>query len=602
MGIGKNRIVLVGARLDGHAGVLLDVISEIGTYEVVGFIDSTPSLQGTIVAGVPVLGSTDDLETLAIHADSVHVAIGDNVARGNIYNTLVKRGIPVETIIHPSASISSRATIGDGCFIGAGAIVNNGARIGSASIINTGVVVEHDNLVGFAVHMAPGTTTAGRVTIDDFVFVGAGATVLPDAHIGSGALIGAGSTVVNDVPNKTTVVGYAARRHVKNIYQETRPDVDTQKIFVAQPTLPDYPLLDTKFRDIVSSMMLTNFSRFAQEFERSIQDRLSVENALTLPNGTTALMLSLKAMGLKGEVICPSFTFSATGHSLIWNGLTPVFADIDPETFNVDPVDVERKITDKTCAIMAVHIFGNPCEIERLEDIARRHNLRLIFDAAHALGSTYRGRPIGSFGDVECFSLSGTKVVTSAEGGIVTSNDLALMERMRLGRNYGAGNDYDCEFIGLNGKMSEFHAAIALESLARLDELVSQRLLLVERYRQRLEGIPGIKFQRITDNCVSTYKDLGILIDPSQFGIDRNELMAELEKEQIHTKKYFYPPLHRMKAYADVTHRAEGLANTNFVADNIICLPLYSHMGMGAVEKVSFAVARASMNSKTRQV
>lgn len=594
----KRKIVIIGARLDGHAGVLLDVITEIGTYDIVGFLDSTPDLQGKRVAGIPVFGSTNDLETIAIPADCVHVAIGDNVARGNIFNMLSKRGIAIETIIHPAAHVSSKAHVGSGSFVGAGAIINNGARIGNASIINTGAVVEHDNVIGFAVHMAPGTTTAGRVSIGDYVFVGAGATVLPDIHIGSGALIGAGSTVVHDVSNKETVVGYAARRHVKNIYLETLPDVDTQKIFVAQPTLPEYPLLDTKFREIVSSMMLTNFSRFAQEFERNVQDRLGVDSALSLPNGTSALMLAIKAMGLQGEVICPSFTFSATGHALVWNGLTPVFADIDPETFNVDPSDVERKITSNTCAIMAVHIFGNPCDIDRLQDIARRHNLRLIFDAAHALGSTYRGMPIGGFGDVECFSLSGTKVVTSAEGGIATSNDQALMDRMRLGRNYGAGADYDCEFIGLNGKMSEFHAAIALESLARLDELVTQRLLLVERYRQRLEGIPGIKFQRITDDSVSTYKDLGILIDATQFGIDRNELMSELAKEQIYTKKYFYPPLHRMKAYANVPHKAEGLNNTNLVADNIICLPLYSHMGMDTVEKVCFAVTRANMKSK----
>jgi sugar O-acyltransferase (sialic acid O-acetyltransferase NeuD family) len=591
--MGNRKILIIGARLDGHAGVLIDAITDIGTYEIVGFIDSTPHLQGKAVAGKPVLGSTDDLETIVIPADCVHVAIGDNVARGNVYNLLEKRGIVVETIVHPTAHVSGESNVGVGSFVGAGAIVNNGARIGNASIINTGAVVEHDSVIGFAVHMAPGTTTAGRVRIDDYVFVGAGATILPDVHIGSGALIGAGSVVVHDVPTKQTVVGYAARRHEKNIYLETRPDVDTQKIFVAQPTLPEYPPLDAKFREILSSMMLTNFSRFAQEFERDIENKLSVEMALSLPNGTSALMLSLKAMGLKGEVICPSFTFSATGHAIVWNGLVPVFADIDPKTFNIDPEDVERKITKYTCAIMATHIFGNPCDIERLEDIAKRHKIRLIFDAAHALGSAYRGRSIGGFGDVECFSLSGTKVVTSGEGGIVTSNDRALMERIRLGRNYGAGSDYDCEFIGLNGKMSEFHAAIAIESFARMDSLIKQRLSLVDIYRKNLENIPGITFQRITDNSVSTYKDLGILINASKFGIDRNELISKLAAEQIYTKKYFYPPLHRIRAYANISHRADGLSNTDHVADNIICLPLYSHMGVETVERVCLSIARA---------
>lgn len=589
----RIKLLLIGARIDGHAGVLLDAISLIGIYDVVGFIDNTPDLQGTEVAGIPVVGSTDDLASIDIHADCVHISIGDNIERGKIYNILIGRGIKVETIIHPSAIVGQRVNIGSGCFIGAGAIINNGSFIDNASIINTNAVVEHDNVIGFAVHLAPSTTTSGRVRVDDYAFAGVGVTILPDTHIGSGAMIGAGSVVVRDVPKKTTVMGYAARRHIKNIYIEANMNSDDKQIFVAQPTLPDYSKLDLKFREIFSSMKLTNFSRFAQEFEHAVQDKLSVNTALSLPNGTSALMLALKAMDLKGEVICPSFTFSSSGHAITWNGLTPVFADIDPETFNLDPHDVERKITDKTCAIMGVHIFGNPCDIGHLEDIAKRHNLRLIFDAAHALGSLYRGRSIGTFGDVECFSLSGTKVVTSGEGGIATSNNDLLMERMRLGRNYGAESNYDCEFIGLNGKMSEFHAAIALESFSLLDELICKRLQLVEAYRERLADVPGLKFQRITEGCVSTYKDLGLLVDAAEFGIDRNELMQQLERAQIYTKKYFYPPLHRMKAYANISHLSDELVNTNYVADNIICIPLYSHMDIDTVNRVCNAIKQA---------
>lgn len=233
----RKKITIIGARLDGHAGVLLDVINEMGAYEIVGFLDSMPDLQGGQVSGIPVLGSTVDLETIAIPSDCVHIAIGDNVARGNFFHILSKRGITIETIIHPTAHVSSKARVGCGSFVGAGAIINNGAEIGNASIINTRAVVEHDNVIGFAVHMAPGTTTAGRVSIGDYVFVGVGATILPDVHIGSGALIGAGSTVVHDVPNKETVVGYAARRHTKNIYLETLPDVGSQNIFVTPSTL-----------------------------------------------------------------------------------------------------------------------------------------------------------------------------------------------------------------------------------------------------------------------------------------------------------------------------------------------------------------------------
>jgi len=586
----KKKIVIIGARLDGHAGVVLDVINRDRNYELVGFIDNTPELQGKTVAGKPVLGATDNLDSLDILADCVHLAIGDNAARGKLFQILRSRKIPVATLIHPTAVISSAAEIGEGCFIGPQAVVNTGTVIADAVIINSAAIIEHDNNIGFAVHMAPGVKTSGRVRVDEFAFVGVGSTILPDTHIGSGAMIGAGSTVVKDVSPKTTVIGYAAKKHTKNIYVDTVADVNSNKIYVAQPTLPDYPLLDEKFRDIVSSRMLSNFAKYSNQLEAVIETGLDVKKALTFPNGTSALMLSLKALELEGEVILPSFTFSSTGHAVIWNGLVPVFADIDRRTFNVDPQDVERKITSRTSAIMAVHVFGNPADIEALETIARKHKLKLVFDSAHALGSKYKGKPIGGFGDVECFSLSGTKVITSAEGGIATSNNKQFMRKMHLGRNYGAGPDYDCQYIGLNGKMSEFHAAIALESYALLGDFLIQRNKLVELYKLRLAELPGISFQQIQteDGCTSTFKDFAILIDKDAFGINRDQLIKLLNKQGIFPKKYFYPPLHRMKAYQSTEMRAENLVNTEYIADNIVCLPIYSHMSEDTVEKICF--------------
>lgn len=598
----KEKIVIIGARINGHAGVILDALEAIDRYEVVGFIDNTPELQGKKINGIPVIGSTDNLDCLKGLARYAHIAIGDNVARGRLYDLLRQCGIEVVTLIHPTATISKRADISEGCFIGARAVVNNGVSIGAVSIINTGALIEHDNEIGFAVHLAPGTKTAGRVKVDDFSFVGLGATILPDIHIGSGAMIGAGSTVVKDVSPKTTVIGYAARKHNKNIYVETKPDVGApEKVYVAQPTLPDYPLLDTKFKDIAQSLMLSNFSKYSNELELEIEDKLEIKEALTFPNATSALMLALRALDLKGEVILPSFTFSATGHAVVWNGLTPVFADIDPLTFNIDPDDVERKITDKTSAILAVHVFGNPCDIDKLEKIAKKHNLKLLFDSAHALGSYYKGRPIGGFGDLECFSLSGTKVITSAEGGIITSNDTELMHKMHLGRNYGADRDYDCRYIGLNGKMSEFHAAIALESLTLLDKFVHKRNVLADLYKKRLGEIPGISFQQISDENISTFKDFAIIVDPDTFGMNRDELIHNLNKEGIFPKKYFHPPLHQMKAYQTIKHRAQNLNNTDFVAKNIVCLPIYSHMNTDTLEKICYVIYRL-WNSKKKKI
>ena len=591
--IKKNqRLLIIGARIQGHAGVVIDTLKELSTYKIVGFLDNASELQGKTISGIPVLGKTDDVRKFKDMIDSVHLAIGDNVARGKIYRQVKSLNLQVATIIHPSAVVSSQAEIGEGCFLGARAIVGNGTRLGEATIINTGSIVGHDNSIGFAVQLDAGAKTSGRLQIGEYTFIGMGAMVLPDIRIGSGAMIGAGATVTKDVSDRTTVVGYAAKKHGKNIYTDVQSDVGISKVYVAQPTLPEYPLLDEKFREIAGSLMLSNFAKYSTELENEMQGTLHVKKALTFPNATSALMLAIKAMDLKGEVILPSFTFSATGHAVVWNGLTPVFADIHSQTFNLDPKDVERKITSKTTAIIGVHCFGCPADIDALESIAKKHKLKLIFDSAHALGSKYKGKPIGGFGDIECFSLSGTKVVTSAEGGIATSNNIDFMNKMHLGRNYGAGPDYDCQYIGLNGKMSEFHAAIALESFAMLEEMVVRRNQLAKLYKNRLSEIPGLSFQYIPDYCTTTFKDFAVLVDPEKFGMDRTQLYAELAKENIYTKKYFYPPLHKMTAYQSIVHRAEGLSVTQHVANNIICLPMFSHMNEDTLEKICYAVYR----------
>jgi len=349
--------------------------------------------------------------------------------------------------------------------------------------------------------------------------------------------------------------------------------------------------MEEKFRDVAKSLNLSNFAKYSARLECDVENRLGVEKALAFPNCTSALMLALKALDVSGEVILPSFTFSASGHIVVWNGLTPVFADIDPQTFNIDPDDVERKITDKTSAILAVHVFGNPANIDRLVAIAKKHNLRLIFDSAQALGSEYHNKPIGGFGDVECFSLSGTKVITSAEGGIATSNNKDLMKKIHLGRNYGSGKDYDCQYIGINGKMSEFHAVIALESMPLLNKFVLQRNKLASLYKKRLSEIPGISFQHLPRGHLSTFKDFVILVNKDAFGLDRDELIVRLEEEGVSPRKYFFP-IHRMKAYQNIPHRAENLVNTEFIADNILSLPIYSHMREETVEKICFAVFR----------
>ena len=436
----RENIIIIGANIHGLASEIFDTIQSQNRYEVIAFFDRDKRLHGSEIRGIPVIGSPDEIGNgHGSYEDvRVHIAIGDNISRLEMYRKLKKKGVRVATIVHPSANIHSQSVIDEGCYIGPNAVIGCGVQLGSVSIVESGAIIQAESRIDQSIFVSAGVTVGNKVRVGSTTFIGLGSTILPDIRIGSGVMIAAGSTVVQNVPSGRTMKGFSQKEYPKDIYQDTIPDVfPAGQVYVAQPTMPDYYLLDEKFRKIVASKMLTNFSDYAQQFELNIEELLPVKKALTFPNGTTALMMALRALDIEGEVILPSFTFSATGHAVLWNGLTPVFADIDPETFNIDPEDVKRKITPKTAAIIGVHVFGNPCEIDALEEIADQHGIKLIFDAAHALGSLYDGIPIGGCGSAECFSLSGTKVVTSAEGGIVTSNDESILKVLTLGRNYG---------------------------------------------------------------------------------------------------------------------------------------------------------------------
>jgi dTDP-4-amino-4,6-dideoxygalactose transaminase len=241
-----------------------------------------------------------------------------------------------------------------------------------------------------------------------------------------------------------------------------------------RPTLPELAEVIAEFQSAYVNGMLTN-SALAARLEAAVAERLAVKHCVAVSSCTSGLMMVIRALGLSGEVIVPSFTFFATGHSLLWNGLRPIFASSELDTWNVSPEDIERKITEKTSAILAVHMYGNPCNIPALERLAQHHRLKLIFDAAHAFGSAYRGRPIGSFGDTEVFSLSPTKLLVAGEGGLVTTNDAKLAAAVRAMRNYGDLGAYNPEWLGLNARMPEFNAALALRGLALVDAKVQRR-------------------------------------------------------------------------------------------------------------------------------
>jgi dTDP-4-amino-4,6-dideoxygalactose transaminase len=370
------------------------------------------------------------------------------------------------------------------------------------------------------------------------------------------------------------------------------------KIPITKPTLPNFDSLKEEVREILDSGMLTNYHH-VQEFESMLQAKLGVKHVIAVSSCTSGLMLCMKAWGLTGEVILPSFTFSATGHAIKWNNLTPIFVEVDPLTQTIDPAAVEAAITDKTSAILAVHLYGCPAKITELEAIAKKHQLKLIFDAAHAMGSSYHGKAIGNFADAEVFSCSPTKLLVTNEGGIVTTNDDNLAATLRIARNYGDPGDYNCKLTGINARMSEFNALIGKHSLAMLNNNVLARNRLVKIYKQLLKNIPGITYQQIPENCQSSFKDFALFIDSHVFGCDRNTLITELLEIGIQAKPYFYPPLHLQDAYSEYLSKYQGSLNlTENISKSTISLPLYSHMPTEEVIQVVSAVTQIHQKYK----
>lgn len=368
-----------------------------------------------------------------------------------------------------------------------------------------------------------------------------------------------------------------------------------------QPLLP--PLIPVMQRYFAAHQngLITN-ANLVGRLEAAATERLQANYCIAVSSCTSGLTLVLRALGLSGEIILPSFTFFATAHAALWNGLRPVFADCDPETWNVDPADVERKVTNRTTAILAVHLYGNPCDVAALTRLASRHHLKLIFDAAHAFGSEYRGRPIGQFGDAEVFSLSPTKLLVAGEGGMIATNDASLARILRAMRNYGDTGDYDPEWLGMNARMPEFSAALALAGLSLLDSKIKRRIRIAKMYTDLLSAVPGLRFQNVSAENVNTYKDYSVHVTAEAFGLSRDALAAALRAENIETRKYFDPPLHRQKLYQEYYDQSFApLFHTDVVAKGILSLPMYESLPDETVGKVAYAIRRLADFQSTQK-
>lgn len=596
-------LIIIGAREDGHAGVVQDSMDATGRYSILGFYDSELYGRTREVFGKRVLGASNNVPPATSKCRHAFVAIGDNTARHKICEQVLALGYTLVTVVHPSSIVSPSAKLGRGVFVGPGACIQHGCAIQDFVIVGTRATVEHDCVVSAGAHIATEATLGERLSIGEDAFIGMGANIIPDLQIGSHSIVGAGAVIFENVKEGvfvTSIPGHLKKMWQwkitdKNLQPEKKPAAQ-KNIYVSSPSVPALDEIVDRVQDILESRQISNFAKYVQMFESNVKERLQVKYCRAVSNGTTGLALALKILDIKGEVLVPDFTFSATGHVVVWNQCTPVLVDVDPQTFNIDIESARRAITKKTKAILAVHVFGNPCEIEKLQSLCREHNLKLIFDSAHAFGSSYRGRPIGNFGDIEVFSLSGTKALTSGEGGLVTTNSPELDAKMQLARNYGAGPDYNCQFFGFNGKFTEINAVLGLANLVQLDALLKRRETIAAIYEEKLRNVPGIRFQKIMPASSVARSYFAIVLDPSKYGRTRDELYTYLETNNIFPRKYFYPPLHAMKAYQDYAHRA--LPNATKLSQNILCVPIYPHLADHDVLRIAALIVGFQKNIK----
>jgi dTDP-4-amino-4,6-dideoxygalactose transaminase len=344
-------------------------------------------------------------------------------------------------------------------------------------------------------------------------------------------------------------------------------------------------------RGILASRQLTN-GAYVRKFEEAAAKYLGVAHCVAVSSCTAGLLLVLKALDLRGEVILPSFTFHATAHAVVWNGLTPVFADCDPKTFCVAPQAVRTQVSIRTAAILAVHLFGNPAAVKELEEIAAELQIPLIFDAAHAFGSLSHGQHAGGFGTAEVFSFSPTKLVVAGEGGLVATRDAGLAKKLRAARNYGDAGNSDPEVLGVNARMSEINAAMALHGLAGLDARTERRNEIRLRYERNLRDVAGLRFQVVSEGGRSTCKDFSVIVDEKEFGHSRDWLVELLHRENIGARKYFSPPVHRQKLYSAMWD-GRALPVTDMVSDGVVSLPIYSSLTDESVDKVCEVIRRA---------
>lgn len=371
----------------------------------------------------------------------------------------------------------------------------------------------------------------------------------------------------------------------------------SEPLHVGRPNIGDRATLLARIEKMLDRRWLTNNGPLVQEFERRVAELLGVRHCIAMCNATVALEIAIRALGLHGEVIVPSFTFVATAHALQWQEITPVFCDVDPATHNLDPARVEALITPRTSGLIGVHVWGRPCAVEALQEIAQRRGLKLMFDAAHAFGNSHQGRMIGNFGQAEVFSFHATKFFNTFEGGAVVTNDDDLAAKIRLMTNFGFAGYDRVIYVGTNGKMSEVSAAMGLTGLESLNEFIAVNRRNYAAYRSGLAGIPGLRLMAYDEAECNNYQYVVVEVDETAAGIGRDELVRVLHAENVLARRYFYPGCHEMEPYRSYfPHARLLLPQTERLTQRVMSLPTGTAVGPDEIETVCDIIRLAVAN------
>ncbi len=358
-------------------------------------------------------------------------------------------------------------------------------------------------------------------------------------------------------------------------------------IYVTRPSLPPFDEFVEVLKDIWDSRWLTNNGPYHQRFEKALADYLGVKYVSLFANGTLALVTALQALRITGEVITTPYSFVATTHALHWNGITPVFCDIEPEYCSIDPEKIEALITPKTTAILAVHVYGNPCDVRKIQEIADIYGLKVIYDACHAFGVTLNGESILNYGDLSVLSFHATKVFTTFEGGAIVCHDEKMKKRIDFLKNFGFADEVTVVGPGINAKMNEFQAALGLLQLKYIDEAIEKRRKLSELYQRNLSGIKGVRLLKRDAHVKTNFQYFPVFIEERSFGRSRDDLYNELKRRGIYARRYFYPLISQFPTYRGLPSALPAnLPVAERMTKEVLCLSMYHDLDERDVDSI----------------